>query len=151
MREYWQNPAASSAAFHGGWFRTGDAGSLDEHETLTLVERIKEIIIVGGRNVYPADVEAVLERCPEVAEAAVVASPHVDLGEVPAAFVVLKPDRTLSADEIRRLFDGQLADYKHPHQIAFVDALPRTAAGKVAKAQLRQALLGAVAGRADTE
>jgi fatty-acyl-CoA synthase len=137
MQGYWRNDAATREAFIDGWFRTGDAGFVDEEGFLHVVERLKDIIVVGASNVYPGDVEAVLTGCPAVAEAAVVGRPDPDLGEVPVAFVVLTPGTAVTASELRPLFVGRLAAYKHPRDVVFVDALPRTALGKVQRSVLR--------------
>ena len=100
MPEYWRNPEATREVFHAdGWLRTGDAGRFDAEGMLSIVDRLKEVIIVGSCNVYPADVESVLADCPEIAEAAVVGRPDDELGEVPVAFVVL---RRAGRDERRR-------------------------------------------------
>jgi fatty-acyl-CoA synthase len=138
MPEYWRNPPATSEAFHDdGWLRTGDAGSFDDEGMLSVVGRMKEVIIVGSANVYPADVESVLADCPQIAEAAVVGFPDDELGEVPVAFVVLTEPEAMSAGEVKRLFDGRLAGYKHPRDVVFVDTLPRNAIGKVEANRLR--------------
>jgi fatty-acyl-CoA synthase len=141
MREYWRNAQATDQAFHdGGWLRTGDAGCLDEEGMLSIVDRLKEVIIVGSCNVYPADVESVLASCPQIAEAAVVGRPDDELGEVPVAFVVLKEPGALSAADVSALFEGRLAAYKHPQDVIFTDALPRNAIGKVQGDELRRSL-----------
>ncbi len=141
MPEYWRNPEATREAFHAdGWLRTGDAGVLDDDGMLTIVDRIKEVIIVGSYNVYPADVEAVLASCDEIAESAVVGRPDDELGEVPVAFVVLREEGSMSASQVRALFDGELAAYKHPRDVIFKDDLPRSAIGKVRKSELRRSL-----------
>jgi len=141
MPEYWRNPDATSDAFHADrWLRTGDAGSFDAEGMLSIVDRIKEVIIVGSCNVYPADVQSVLADCPEIAESAVVGRPDDDLGEVPVAFVVLQRPGTMSADDVKALFEGRLAAYKHPQDVIFTDALPRSAIGKVQADELRQSL-----------
>ncbi len=141
MPEYWRNPEATREMFHAdGWLRTGDAGCLDAEGMLTIVDRLKEIIIVGSCNVYPADVQAVLDDCPQIAEAAVIGRPDDELGEVPVAFVVLREPETMSAGDVKALFHGQLADYKHPHDVIFTDALPRSAIGKVQADELRRSL-----------
>ena len=141
MREYWRSPEATAQAFHDdGWFRTGDAGSLDDEGMLSIVDRIKEVIIVGSCNVWPADIQAVLEECPQIAEAAVIGRPDDELGEVPVAFVVLDEPDAMSADDVRRLFDGRLAEYKHPRDVIFTDALPRSPIGKVESDRLREIL-----------
>jgi fatty-acyl-CoA synthase len=141
MREYWRNAQATDQAFHdGGWLRTGDAGCLDEEGMLSIVDRLKEVIIVGSCNVYPADVESVLASCPQIADAAVVGRPDDELGEVPVAFVVLKEPGALSAADVSALFEGRLAAYKHPQDVIFTDALPRNAIGKVQGDELRRSL-----------
>jgi fatty-acyl-CoA synthase len=149
MREYWRNPEATGEAFHDdGWFRTGDAGSLDDEGMLRIVDRIKHVIIVGSCNVYPADVESVLASCPQIAEAAVVGRADEQLGEVPVAFVVPKRPGTIGADDVKRLFEGRLATYKHPREVIFTHALPRTAMGKVDGEQLRKSLRACPGGAA---
>jgi fatty-acyl-CoA synthase len=141
MPEYWRNEKATSQAFHdGGWLRTGDAGRLDDEGMLSIVDRIKEVIIVGSCNVYPADVESVLASCPQIAEAAVIGRPDEELGEAVVAFVVLKSPDALSADDVRGLFEGRLAEYKHPQDVIFTDELPRNAIGKVEGDELRRSL-----------
>jgi fatty-acyl-CoA synthase len=139
MPEYWQNPEATTEAFHDdGWLRTGDAGCIDDEGMLSIVDRIKDVIIVGSCNVYPADIESVLADCPQIAEAAVIGRPDDELGEVAVAFVVLKEDGALSADEVKALFEDRLAAYKHPHDVVFIDELPRGTMGKVDSEQLRE-------------
>ncbi len=141
MPAYWRNEQATAEAFHAdGWLRTGDAGFFDDEGMLSIVDRIKEVIIVGSCNVYPADVVAVLESCPGIAEAAVIGRPDDELGEVPVAFVVLQRTGAMGADDVHGLFEGRLAAYKHPHDVVFMDALPRTASGKVEVDELRRSL-----------
>jgi fatty-acyl-CoA synthase len=141
MPEYWRNPAATSEVFHaGGWLRTGDAGRLDAEGMLSIVDRLKAVIIVGSCNVFPADVESVLADCPEIAESAVVGRPDDELGEVPVAFVVLREPGAMSAGDVKALFDGRLAAYKHPQDVVFSDGLPRSAIGKVQADELRRSL-----------
>ncbi len=139
MAGYWRNAEATEQAFHdGGWFRTGDAGVLGDEGMLSIAGRLKEVIIVGSCNVYPADVEAVLADCPQIAEAAVVGRRDERLGEVPVAFVVLNEPGAMSAGEVKGLFDGELAAYKHPQDVVFTTALPRNAIGKVERERLRE-------------
>ena len=135
FREYWRNPDATAGAFLGSWFRTGDAGYIDEEGFLHIVERLKDIIVVGGSNVYPADIESVLIADPRILEAAVVGRPDDQLGEVPAVFIVGDPG--LSDGHVRQLFHGVLAEYKHPRDLFFVDQLPKSALGKVQRSVLR--------------
>jgi len=130
---YWNRPEDTAAAFVGGWFRTGDIGSLDAEGRLTIHSRMKEMIISGGENVYPAELEAVLADDPRIAESAVVGRPDERWGEVPVAVVVSAPGASLTADDVLALFTDRLARYKHPKAVQFVDALPRNAMGKVRK------------------
>jgi fatty-acyl-CoA synthase len=138
MSGYWDDPEASAKALAGGWFHSGDLGHLDEEGFLTIDGRLKDMIISGGENVSPAEVEAVLLDCPEIAEAAVVGRPDARWGEVVVAVVAPKPGATLQRDRILGLFDGRLARFKHPKDLFVVEALPRTALGKVRKEDVRQ-------------
>ncbi len=138
MSGYWDDPAASAKALAGGWFHSGDLGHLDEEGFLTIDGRLKDMIISGGENVSPAEVEAVLLDCPEIAEAAVVGRPDARWGEVVVAVVAPKPGASLQRDRILGLFDGRLARFKHPKDLFVVEALPRTALGKVRKEDVRQ-------------
>lgn len=143
MPEYWRNPDATAATFHDdGWLRTGDVGTLDDEGVLCIVGRIKEVIVVGSCNVFPADVEAVLADCPDIAEAAVIGRPDDEQGEVPVAFVVLQRPGAMSADDVKRLFEGRLAAYKHPQDVIFTEQLPRSAIGKIESDELRRSLRG---------
>ena len=133
---YWRNPQATAEAFaEGGWFRTGDLGSLDEAGYLRIEGRSKELIITGGYNVYPREVEELLLRHPAVAEVAVVGTPSEEWGETVTAFVVpagAPPD----PEELLRFAAERLAGFKRPRLLHYVDALPRNALGKVLKHQL---------------
>jgi fatty-acyl-CoA synthase len=137
MRGYWQNPEATRLAIRDGWFHTGDLGFIDEEGFLHVADRIKEIIIVGASNVYPADLETVLAESPDIGAAAVVGRPDDELGEVPVAFVVPAPGHTLSREQVLSLFEGRLAPYKHPRDVIFLEALPCTSVGKPEKKALR--------------
>ena len=133
---YWQLPDKTAAETTAdGWFRTGDVGSLAEDGRLTLAGRSSDMIISGGYNVYPKEIENILDDVDGVAETAVVGLPHPDFGEGVAAFVV--GDDDLTEDELRRALTDRLARFKHPKAYIFVDELPRNAMGKVRKAQLR--------------
>ena len=141
MREYWRFDEGTDEAFHDdGWLRTGDAGYLDDEGMLRIVDRMRHVIIVGSCNVYPADVEAVLADCPQIKEAAVIGRPDDEQGEVPVAFVVLTEPDAIGKDEVKALFDGRLANYKHPQDVVFTDALPRNDIGKVETDELRRSL-----------
>ena len=135
---YWHNPEATAAAFVDGWYRSGDMGWLDDDGFLTVVGRKKEMIISGGENIYPAELENVLAQCDDVLEAAVVGRSDARWGEIAVAVIVPKPGRPLAAADILTLFEGKLARYKHPKDVVFVEGLPRSALGKVRKEELRQ-------------
>jgi len=138
---YWRNPAATAAAFQHGWFRTGDAGRMQADGTLAIVDRLKDMIISGGENVYCAEVEAALRAHPAVAQAAVVGVPDARWGEAVHAFVVLRAPA--AADAVPALpawCRAQLAGYKCPRGYSVVAELPLSAAGKVLKNLLREQL-----------
>ena len=136
---YWGRPEATEAAFvDGTWLRTGDLATLDEDGYLTIVDRVKDMYISGGENVYPAEIEAALFEHPAVAESAVIGVPDGRWGEVGAAYVVAQPDLPVDADELRAFLRTRLAHYKVPVHVHLVDDLPRTASGKVRKPTLRE-------------
>ncbi len=135
-REYYKDPEATARMWEGGWLHSGDLGYLDADGYLYIVGRKKEMIVRGGMNVYADDVESALHAHPAVVEAAVIGVPHEVLGEDVAAFVVLRPGRSLSGEELQRFAGERLADYKVPRQIIFLAGLPRNAGGKVLKSQL---------------
>lgn len=137
---YWRNPEATQASFQDGWFNTGDLGFIDEDGVLTLVGRAKELIITGGFNVYPREVEEVLLTHPQVAEAAVIGLPDTDLGERVVAVVVAREPRP-SEDELADYCRARLAPYKKPRQVVFVTELPRNAMGKLRKDILQKQLI----------
>jgi fatty-acyl-CoA synthase len=138
MSGYWDDPEASAKALAGGWFHSGDLGHLDDEGYLTIDGRLKDMIISGGENVSPAEVEAVLLDCPEIAEAAVVGRPDPRWGEVVVAVVVPAAQAALEREQVLGLFEGRLARFKQPKDVIVVDALPRTAIGKVSKEDIRQ-------------
>ena len=138
MRGYWQDPAASARTLRGGWLHTGDLGVLDEDGYLTLKDRSKDVIISGGANIYPREVEEVLQRHPGVGECAVVGHPHSDWGEAVVAFIVARPGETATAESLDALCLERLARFKRPRDYRFVDALPKNAYGKILKTELRQ-------------
>ena len=136
---YWRDPGATAAAFlPGGWFRTGDVGRFDGDGHLHVVDRVKDMFISGGENVYPAEVENALVEHPAVVEAAVVGVPDPRWGEVGRAFVRFADGGGPSREELREFLLARLAKYKVPAHIDLVDHLPRTASGKVRKADLRR-------------
>jgi fatty-acyl-CoA synthase len=137
LLEYWNNPQATAEALVDGWFHSGDIGHTDAEGFLYIDDRKTEVIISGGENIYPAEVEAVLEGMAGIAEVAVVPRAHPKWGEVPVAVVVRRPGATLDEATILNAFEGRLARYKHPRAVVFLDALPRNAMGKVQKFKLR--------------
>jgi acyl-CoA synthetase (AMP-forming)/AMP-acid ligase II len=144
QREYYNDTDATASTWTSdGWLRSGDLGYLDEDGFLYLVGRKKDLIVRGGHNVYPTDIEAVLLEHPGVQEAAVVGVPHDVLGEDIAAFVVAKPNAIVGDEELKEFCAANLADYKRPRHVTFVDSLPRNATGKVMKHQLSQGPTGA--------
>lgn len=140
FKEYWANPAATQEAFRDGWFHTGDVGHIDEEGYFYIDDRMKDIVIVGASNVYPADLERILDECEAIAEAAVVGRPDAETGEALVACVVVKEGHSLNSDQVKALFEGRLASYQHPRDVVFMDSLPHTAVGKVQKPELRQRL-----------
>ncbi len=138
MMGYWRNEAASEAALGHGWLRSGDLGTMDDRGLLYLLGRAKELIKTGGENVYPAEVDAVFADMPEVLDAGCAGVPDKQWGEAVKAFVVLKPDANLSREEITARFKDQIAGYKRPRYIEFVDQLPRDPLGKLLRRELSE-------------
>ncbi|WP_027576946.1 class I adenylate-forming enzyme family protein [Bradyrhizobium sp. WSM1743] len=136
--EYWGNEAATRDALRDGWYRTGDIGLCDADGYFWVRDRKKNMIISGGENVYPAEVERVLLEHPDVSECAVIGRPDPRWDEVPIAYVIARSGRRLEADELRAHLQAQLARYKVPREIVFVTDLPRTALGKVQHFLLKQ-------------
>ncbi len=134
---YWRNPVATEESFEDGWFRTGDVGEIDGDGSLAIRGRIKELIISGGFNVYPREVELVLEAHPGVAEVAVVGLPSESWGEVVTAFVVPAAGTPPPADDLIAYAQERLAKFKCPRAIHYVDSLPRNAMGKVQRSLLK--------------
>jgi acyl-CoA synthetase (AMP-forming)/AMP-acid ligase II len=138
MLGYLDDPAATSAAIDAdGWLHTGDVGRLDAAGYLTITDRLKDMYICGGFNVYPAEVEQVLARLDGVAESAVVGVPDDRLGEVGRAYIVTRPGRALDEATVLGFCRSRLANYKVPRQVEFRDTLPRNPSGKVLKRLLR--------------
>jgi fatty-acyl-CoA synthase len=136
---YWEKPEASAAAIDdGGWFHTGDMVYHDEEWYFYVVDRKKDMFISGGENVYPAEIEAVLYRHPAVHMCAVIGVPHEKWGEVGKACVVLQPGAEATEEEVIAFMKEHLARYKVPRSVAFLDALPISAAGKILKRELRE-------------
>ena len=139
MRAYWNNPEESNSAFRNGMFRTGDIGYQNAEGYFFILDRIKDMIVSGGENVYCGEVEAVIHEHPAVREAAVFGIPDPQWGELVTVCVVLKPGRTLSADELIKHCRRLLANYKIPRRIEFLDTeLPKSGSGKILKRILRE-------------
>jgi long-chain acyl-CoA synthetase len=141
MAGYWENTHATSQALQGGWLHTGDIGRMDEQGFLTILDRSKDMIISGGSNIYPREIEEVLLRHPAVAECSVVGRSHAEWGEEVVAFVVVKKDHeSLQTRELDELCLSSIARFKRPREYRFVDALPKNNYGKVLKTELRKRL-----------
>jgi len=138
MGGYWKNPEATARALRGGWLHTGDVGSMDAAGYLTIKDRSKDMIISGGSNIYPREIEEVLLRHPAVAECSVVGRPHPEWGEEVVAFVVSK--EKISSSDLDSLCKDNIARFKRPRDYRFVDALPKNNYGKVLKTELRKLL-----------
>lgn len=140
MRGYLDRPDATREAIVDGWLRTGDMGVMDERGFLTLKDRSKDVIISGGSNIYPAELETVMLRVPGVTDVAIVGKADADWGEVPVAFVVAAPETGVTREMLDAICLENLARYKRPKDYIFVDHLPRNSTGKVTKADLRARL-----------
>lgn len=138
MKGYLRNEEATRHTIKNGWLYSGDLGFFDEDGLLYIVDRKKDMIIRGGENVYPVEVEEVLYEIPEILEAAVVGIPHEVYGEVPKAFIVLKKGQPFTEEDVITYCNQKLAKYKLPVEVVFLDTLPRNASGKVLKQTLRE-------------
>jgi long-chain acyl-CoA synthetase len=138
MKGYWQNPEASAKTKRGGWLHTGDVGSLDAEGFLTIKDRSKDMIISGGANIYPREIEEVLLRHPAVAECSVIGREHPEWGEEVVAFIVQRDP--VGTDELDNLCLDNIARFKRPREYRFVEALPKNNYGKVLKTELRRLL-----------
>jgi fatty-acyl-CoA synthase len=139
MAGYWRLPEATTDAFYDdGWLRSGDAATVDDEGFVYIVDRIKDMIISGGENIYPAEVEQVLYQHPSIADCAVIGVPDQRWGEVGRAVVALRAGATATADDILAFLSGRLAKYKIPKSVVVVEALPHNAAGKLLKGALRE-------------
>jgi acyl-CoA synthetase (AMP-forming)/AMP-acid ligase II len=140
MAGYWNNPQATASALQGGWLHTGDIGRMDEQGYLTLLDRSKDMIISGGSNIYPREIEEVLLRHPAVAECSVVGRPHPEWGEEVVAFVVLGNSASVGPQELDAMCLENIARFKRPREYRFVESLPKNNYGKVLKTELRKRL-----------
>jgi len=137
MKGYYKNPEVTAEAFRGGWFHTGDLAYADEDGYLFIVDRKKDLIIRGGFNVYPLEVEDVLYTHPAITEAAVIGRPDERLGQEIVAVVVVKPGADVTRDDLVAYCKERLAAYKYPREVRFVDELPKGPTGKILKKELR--------------
>jgi long-chain acyl-CoA synthetase len=137
MKGYWQRDDATQEVMRDGWFHTGDMATIDDDGYFFIVDRKKDLIIRGGYNVYPREIEEVLYEHPAVAEAAVVGVPHGELGEEVGAAVTLKEGESIDEDTLRDFIKEQVAAYKYPRQIWFVDELPKGPTGKILKREIQ--------------
>jgi fatty-acyl-CoA synthase len=144
MSGYWRQPDTTAQSFHDGWFKSGDAAYRDEEGFVFIVDRLKEMFISGGENVYPAEIEKVLSTLPGVSMVAVVGVPDARWGEVGQAFIVLKQGQALTAQQAAAACRAALAKYKVPKLFTFVESLPQTSSGKVQRSALKQRAAAAI-------
>jgi long-chain acyl-CoA synthetase len=137
MLGYWNLADATASALRGGWMHTGDIGYFDGEGNLYLLDRLKDMIISGGENIYPREVEELLCLLPDVSECAVIGVPNPSWGETVKAVVVRSPNAELTEKQVMDFCRGKLASFKIPRSVEFIDKLPRTASGKVLKRELR--------------
>lgn len=137
FKEYWERPEGTAETLKNGWLHTGDLGSKDEHGYVYILDRKKDMIISGGTNVYPREVEEVMLLHPAVQEVSVFGIPDESWGETTKAVVVLEHDATATAEELMNFCAQRMAGYKKPKNVVFVDELPKSAYGKVLKRELR--------------
>jgi fatty-acyl-CoA synthase len=138
MQGYWKRPEATHDTIKNGWLHTGDMGKIDEDGYLYIVDRVKDMILSGGENIYPAEVEKIIRQIPGVQDASVVGIPDDRWGEVGKAFIEKSSDATIKTEDIIQYCRSKLAGYKVPKQIEYIDALPRNPSGKVLKKDLRR-------------
>ncbi|MBJ7598866.1 MAG: acyl-CoA synthetase [Candidatus Nephthysia bennettiae] len=138
MAGYWQRPEDTAAAVRDGWFHSGDAGSIDEDGFIYIRDRIKDMIVSGGENIYPAELESQLAGHPDVADVAVIGVPDDRWGEAVKALVVRKPGASLTGEELIEWSRSRLAGYKRPRTVDFIEAIPRNPSGKILKRELRE-------------
>jgi acyl-CoA synthetase (AMP-forming)/AMP-acid ligase II len=147
MKGYWKLPEATASALRDGWLHTGDLGTMDEQGYVYIMDRLKDMIVSGGENIYPREIEEVLFAHPAVADAAVIGVPSATWGEEVKAIVVMRDGRNVTADDLIRHCGQTLAGYKKPRSVEFVEALPKNPSGKVLKRVLREPYWQGVARR----
>jgi acyl-CoA synthetase (AMP-forming)/AMP-acid ligase II len=140
FKGYWRDPESTERAFAGGWFHTGDIGIVDEDGYVYIVDRLKDMIVSGGENIASSEVERVLYEHDAVVEAAVVGRPDARWGEVPVGFVVVADGSAVTGADLVEHCRAQLAKFKVPSDVVFIDVLPRNPSGKVLKRDLRERL-----------
>ena len=140
MQGYWRNDEATNESLLSGWLHTGDMGAFDEEGFLTLKDRSKDVIISGGSNIYPREVEEVLLQHDNVLEASIIGRPHPDWGEEVVAFIVCAPGSEAKESEMDQLCLDNIARFKRPKEYRFVDELPKNNYGKILKTKLRASL-----------
>jgi len=138
MQGYWNRPRDTADVVRDGWFHTGDAGTQDEGGFYYIRDRIKDMIVSGGENIYPAELESVLAAHPAIADIAVIGVPDPQWGETVKAIVVRKPGQELTAEELIEWSRPKLAGYKRPRSVDFIELIPRNPSGKILKRELRQ-------------
>ncbi len=140
MKGYFQDPEATALTLVDGWLRTGDLARIDDEGYVTIVDRLKELIKTKGFQVAPAEIEHILVGHPDIQDAAVIGEPHPDFGEVPVAYVVLRPGAALSPEAIVEYAADGVARYKRLARVVITDAIPRSLSGKVLRRVLKDAL-----------
>ena len=140
MKGYWEKPEVSSETLADGWLHTGDMGVFDEDGYLTLKDRSKDLIISGGSNIYPREIEEILLRHKSVSECAVIGRPHKDWGEEVVAFISLVEGHTIDIEELERLCLENIARFKRPKEYRLAESLPKNNYGKIVKRELRDQL-----------
>ncbi|MGB3632905.1 MAG: long-chain fatty acid--CoA ligase, partial [Rubrobacteraceae bacterium] len=138
MKGYYKNPEATEESIRNGWFHTGDVATKDEDGYFFIVDRVKDLVVRGGYNVYPREVEEAIYEHPGVAEVAVIGVPHEELGEEVVAVIAMKDDKSATEEEIISFTQERIARYKYPRRITFMDELPKTATGKILKRELAE-------------
>lgn len=136
MKGYYKNPEATAEAISDGWFHTGDMATMDEDGFIFIVDRVKDMVLRGGYNVYPREIEEVIYEHPAIAEVAVIGVPHAELGEEVRAVVALKEGESATEEDIIAFAKERVAAYKYPRSVIFIDDLPKTATGKILKREL---------------